>query len=327
MEKITEIFTAFPDVLAVFHKNKAADVLVSDADNTFYILYKNHPSCGQHEKCTEVIKNNTGGSFEVHALNDVDLMKKDEIFLNYHIIYNADQEKTQEYISKVIKAHAAYKKAATASLAVYQDGFEDLNELNLYYNMLAIPFVLMLIVFLVSIFTKQEKQWPFFFGMFTLIFFVIFIVGRLTRFLDKFLILFYSGRQTRDKQKDYSGIKKLVAAGNIQQAVKEYRKQIAREPEIFELNFALAELLEKAGDFRGAVLEYQKSYMKEYREDTLSGILYHMGELYLDKLNDRESALKNFKRVAAEYPESASTINANSKIAELEGKSSGEKGS
>lgn len=62
-------------------------------------------------------------------------------------------------------------------------------------------------------------------------------------------------------------------------------------------------------------------YIKADREELLPDILYRIGELYLEKMKDKESALKNYKRVVAEYPESKMSVQAAASIAELENNS------
>ena len=261
MEKITGIFTAYPDVMAVFHKKNAADYSATDPENIFYILYKKHPSCKQLEECAELLQKNTGGNSKVQALNDMDLPEKDKIFLNCHIIYNASQEQTQEYIKRIVKAHAAYKEAASASQEIYKDGFKDKSELEFYYSLLAVPFALTLVIFLAVFFTNQEKYWQFFFGMFTVIFFALYALTRSTRFLDKYLVVFHAGAGEEIPKSGNLSIKRLIEHGNPEKVIKEYRKKINRQPKSFKLNYELALLLEETGDFRGAVLEYQKCYI------------------------------------------------------------------
>lgn len=117
---------------------------------------------------------------------------------------------------------------------------------------------------------------------------------------------FLSGRSKGLKLLEvHSEAERLAAQDDLPDAIKEYERIIAQNPEDVDSQSRLADLLYQNGEYRKSAETYQGmlEHAHELGADRHCSILTRLSELYANHLGDIEKARRYVRTIIREYPD------------------------
>lgn len=133
--------------------------------------------------------------------------------------------------------------------------------------------------------------------------------------------LFFSTEGIKYRE-PHSRAKALLAQGQVEEALKEYRRILEKDPQDVEAQVELASIYEEQlEDYLRAVMEYEKALGLDPEENLFCFVSHRVADIYREHLDLPRRARQILEKIEEKFPGSPHAQRAREKIGTLEGES------
>jgi len=296
---LESLFKEQTGLLSVFFRGVDPTAANKIKTDTFYLFYNDNLIPSKPEDLTKAIKEKTKESIAVEIINVKEDEEKYSIFLNSKLIYTSNYPQTKLYVDSIIKMHFGVLEAReidVKKLIEWNKPDPDISGRIIAYAIGGVT-VCIIVAFVVSFI--HTKNYEYLKKLAVVFFVLVGIYFLILRNIDTL----YGLKGGSKYQEEYSKPRALFMQKKYEEAIREFKRVIAEEPNAYEPRYKYCLMLEEMKRYKEALLEYEKLYNMTKNREFAAFILQHIAEMHIEVFKDKEKAKHYLNKVVREYGE------------------------